>query len=131
MSWRSFRVSTPFSLLCLILLTDFHKNASFRPNILNYLNTTFAFGKQTNDNFINRKFQFRLAYSCTHFHASFTFGESRGGSSPRMTRNTSRSREISDNSAGSTPRRDKQGRRCSHSTWFLDELWTAFRGCRL
>ena len=33
-SWWSFRVSTPFSLLYLILLTDFHKNASFRPNML-------------------------------------------------------------------------------------------------
>jgi len=33
-SWWSFRVSTPFSLLCLILLTHFHKNASFRPNML-------------------------------------------------------------------------------------------------
>jgi len=32
----SFRVSTPFSFLCLILLTHFHKNASFRPNMLNY-----------------------------------------------------------------------------------------------
>ena len=55
--WWSFRVSTPFSLLRLILLTDFHKNASFRPNVLNYLNATFIFGKQTKDNFINRKFQ--------------------------------------------------------------------------
>jgi len=43
-SWWSFRVSTTFSLLCLILLTDFHKKARFRPSILNYLNTTFTFG---------------------------------------------------------------------------------------
>jgi len=40
----SFRVSTRFSLLCLILLTDFHKTASF--NTPNYLNTTFTFGKK-------------------------------------------------------------------------------------
>jgi len=37
-------------------LTDFHKNAYFRPNVLIYLNITFTFGKQTKDNFINRKF---------------------------------------------------------------------------
>jgi len=33
-SWWSFRVSTPFSLLCLILMTHFHKNVSFRPDML-------------------------------------------------------------------------------------------------
>jgi len=53
-SWWSFRVSIPFSILRLILLTDFHKNASFHPNMLNYLNTTFSFGKQTKHNFINK-----------------------------------------------------------------------------
>jgi len=42
----SFRVSTPFSLLCLKLLTHFYKNANVRPNMLNYLNTTFTFAKQ-------------------------------------------------------------------------------------
>jgi len=51
----NFRVSTPFSLLCLTLLTDFQKNASFYPNMLNYFNTTFTFGKQTKDNFTNIK----------------------------------------------------------------------------
>jgi len=50
-------VSTPFSLLCLILFTDFHKNASFRPKMLNYLKTTFTFGKQTKDKFVNGKVQ--------------------------------------------------------------------------
>ena len=54
--WWSYRVPIQFFLLCLILLTDFHKNAHFRPNMLNYLNMTFTFGKQTQDNFINRKF---------------------------------------------------------------------------
>jgi len=42
--------------------THFHKNASFRLNMLNYLNTTFLFGKQTKDNFINRKVQCRLSH---------------------------------------------------------------------
>ena len=57
MSWWSLRMSTPFSLLCLILWTDFPRNATFRPNMLDYLNTTFTFGKQNKDNFINTKFQ--------------------------------------------------------------------------
>ena len=60
-------MSIPFSLLCLIRLSDFHKNTSFRPNMLNYLNTAFTFGKQTKDNFINRKFQCRPAFSCPVF----------------------------------------------------------------
>ena len=57
-------MSTSFSLLRLILLTDFHKNASFRPNMLNYLNTTFTFGKQTKDNFITESFNAGL-----HIHS--------------------------------------------------------------
>ena len=89
-------MSTPFSLLCLILLTDFLKNASFPPNMLNYLNTTFTFGKQITDNFINRKVQCRPTYSFTHFRARVSYGESRGDSSPRMTGNTSRSTALSD-----------------------------------
>ena len=48
----SLRVSTPFSLLCLILLTNFYKSTSFPPNMLIYLNTTFTFGKQIKDNVI-------------------------------------------------------------------------------
>ena len=101
-------VNTIF-LLCLILLTQFHKNASSRPNMLDYLNTTFTFGKQTKDNFINSKVQicwciysFIYSFSCPLF-----LRESRGGSSPRRTRNTSRSTKISESSAGSTPRRDQ------------------------
>ena len=67
MSWWSYRVSIQFSLLCLILLTDFHKNAHFRPNMLNNLNMTFTFGKQTKDNFMKRKFKSRptVAVDCT------------------------------------------------------------------
>ena len=34
--------------------------------MLNYLNTTFTFVKQTKDNFINRKIQCRPTYSFTH-----------------------------------------------------------------
>jgi len=56
-------MSTPFSLLYLIRLTDFRKKASVRPNVLNYSNTTFTFGKQTKDNCINRKFQCGPAHS--------------------------------------------------------------------
>ena len=73
-------MSMPFSLLCLILLPNFHKNASFRPNLLDYLNATLVFGKQTKDNFINRKFQIETfnvgphTHSFTHFCARFSFG---------------------------------------------------------
>jgi len=94
-SWWSFRVSKPFSLLCLILLTHFHKNASFRPNMLNYLNTTFTFGKQAKDNFINRNIQCRLTYKFIYsFSCPVSLGESRGDSRSRRTRNTSRSTAI-------------------------------------
>jgi len=42
-----------------------------------------------------------------HFRARFTHGEDRRGSSPRTTRNTSRSTAISGSSADSTPRREQ------------------------
>ena len=42
-----------------------------------------------------------------HFHAHFSSREGRGGSSPRRTRNTSRSIVVSDSSAGSTQTRDQ------------------------
>ena len=90
--WWSFRVSTPFSLLCLVLLTDFHKHASFRSNILNYLTMTFTLGKQTKDNVINRKFQCWPAHSLNHsfiFIPGFPLRRVAG-------ENTSRSRTISD-----------------------------------
>jgi len=104
-SWWSFRVSTPFSFLCLIFLTDFRKKASFHPTGLNHLNTTFTFGKQTKDTFINRNSQCRPTYSFIHlFSCPIFLGKSRGGSSTRRTRNTSRSRAISGSSACSTPR---------------------------
>ena len=77
-SWWSFSVSTPFSLLRLILLTHFHKSASFRPNMLNCLYTTFSLGKQTKDNFINRKFRCRPAYSFI-FTPGFLLGRVAGG----------------------------------------------------
>jgi len=102
----SFRVSTPFSLICLILVTHFHKNASFRPNMLKCSNTKLTFGKQTKENFINRKAQYRRTCSFIYSLSCplFLFRESRG-SSPRRTRNSSRSIGISNSSAGSTPRR--------------------------
>jgi len=48
--------------------------------MLNYLNTTFTFGKQTKDNFINRKVQSRPTYSFIHsfWCLLFVCGESRG-----------------------------------------------------
>ena len=107
-SWWSFRVSAPLSLLCLIFLIDFRKNANFCPNMLNYLNTTLTFGKQTKDTFINRNFHCRPRYSFVHSFSCPLFpGESRGGNIRRRTRNTSRSTAISDSSAGSTPRWDQ------------------------
>jgi len=79
-SWWNFRVSTPSSPLCLTLLTHFHESARFRPNMLNHLNTTFTFGKQTKDNFINRKVQCRpshsfiFSFSCPLFFSGETWG---------------------------------------------------------
>jgi len=103
-SWWKFRVSIPFSLLCLILFTHFYKNASFQPNMRNYLNTTFTFGKQINDKFINRKVQCRPQHQFifSFLCPIFLWGESRGQNS-RRTRNTPRSTAISDSSAGSGP----------------------------
>jgi len=62
----------------------------------NYFNTIFDFGEKTKVNFINRKFQ--CPYSFIHLPAWFSFGKSRGGSSPRWTRNISRSTAISERS---------------------------------
>jgi len=66
--------------------------------MLNCLNTTFTFGKKAKHNFINKKFRCRPihAHSFFQFRARVTFGESRGCSSPRKARNTSRSTAISD-----------------------------------
>jgi len=51
----------------------FSQKCKYRPNTLNYLNTTFNFGKQTKDNFINRKVQCRPGPH-THFRARFFLG---------------------------------------------------------
>jgi len=108
-SWWSFRVSKPFSILSLILLNHIHKNAVFRPNILNYLNTAFTFGKRTKDTFINRTIQYVYEFTDSLiFVPAFFWGEGHGGSSPNRTRNTSRSTAISNGSACSTPRRDQE-----------------------
>jgi len=56
---------------------------------------------------------------------AFPLGRSLGNIA-RRTWNTSWSTAISDSSAGSSLRRTKQGRRCTHSTWSLDDLWAAF-----
>ena len=76
--------------------------------MLNYLNTTSIFGKQTSDNFINRKVQCRPTHSFIFsFSCPLFLWEESQGSSPRGVRNTSRSAAISDNSARSTPRRNQ------------------------
>jgi len=108
-SWWSFRVSAQFSLLCLILINHIHKNESFRPDTLNCLNTTFAFGKQTKENFINR-------------------------SSPKRTRHTLRSTAISNSSAGSAVRTKTGPRKVgdvvtTHGPW--TNLGPLSRGYRL
>jgi len=78
------------------------------PSKYAYSNRTFTFGKQTTDNFIYKKVQWRSTHSFIFsFSCRFFFGESREGSSRRGTWNTSRSTAISDSSAGSTPRRDQ------------------------
>jgi len=117
-SWWSFRVSTPFSLLCLILLTHFHKNASLHPNMLNYLNTTCVFGKQTKDNFINRKVQCRPTHSFIYsFSCPLFLWESRGVSrtlgGPEIPHDQQQFQIVL-----LAPHQDgtKQSRRCSHAT---------------
>jgi len=45
---------------------SYSQKRKFRPNVLNYLNATFTFGKLTKDNFINRKVQCRPIYSLIH-----------------------------------------------------------------
>jgi len=92
----------------------------------NYLNTTFAFGKQTKNNFINRKVECRPTYLFTHFRAHFFFGEKRGAAPlgwPEIPHDQQHSRIVL-----LAPHQDgtKQGRWCSHTTWSLDELWAAF-----
>ena len=119
-------VSTLFLFLCPILLSDFHKNASFRPNMLNYLNTTSTFGKQTKDNFINRKVQCMLTSSFIHSFAwPLSFGESRGAAArgePKMSHDQQKFQIVLP-----APHQDgtKQGWRCSHVTQSLDELWAS------
>jgi len=76
-SWWSLRVSTPFSLLCLTF-NWFSQNRKFPSKYAYYLNSAFTFGKQTKDNFINRKFQCRSTYSFTHFRAHFSLGRVAG-----------------------------------------------------
>jgi len=55
---------------------------------------------------MNKKFQCRLhTHWETQFWARLSFGEIRRSSSPRRTRNTSRSTSISDSSSASKPKR--------------------------
>jgi len=128
-SWWSFRVSTPFSLLCLILLTHFHESASFRPSMLNRLNTTFTFGKQTNKRQFHK--QEGSMWACTLIHLlifapAIPFGRDVGAAAlggSKIPRDQQKSQIVL-----LAPHQDgtKQGRRCSYATWSLDKLWTAF-----
>ena len=101
--------------------TDFYKNASFRPNMLNYLNTTFTFGKQSKDNIINRKFQCRPAYSVIHSFLCpvFLWGVSRG----QIPHGQQQSQIVL-----LAPHQDgtKEDQRCSNATRSLDDLWSSF-----
>jgi len=108
-------------------LADFQKNASFRPNMLNYLNKTFTSGKQTKDNLVYRKVQCGPTDSFIHsFLCPLFFTESRRGSSPRKTQNYHDQHQSQ--IVLLAPHQDgtKRGRRCSHATWSLDKLWAAF-----
>jgi len=61
------------------LLTDFHKIAGFRPNMLVSLNSTFTFAKQAEDNIIRRKFQCKPTHAFIQsFSCPLSFEESRG-----------------------------------------------------
>jgi len=67
--------------------------------MLNYLSTTFIFGKQTKNNINIERFNAGLHVHSLIFVLAFPFW-GRGGSSPRRARNTSRSTEIPGISAG-------------------------------
>jgi len=56
-----------------------------------------------------------------HFHARFSSGEGRGDSSSKRTQQQSQIVLFAPHQDGT-----KQGWRCSHATWSLDELWAAF-----
>ena len=126
-SWWSFRVSKPFSILSLILLNHIHKNAVFRPNILNYLNTAFTFGKRTKDTFINRTIQYVYEFTDSLiFVPTFLGGRVMGAAAPTEP-------EIPHDQQQSqmvplAPHQDgtKKVQRCSYATWSLDKLWAAF-----
>jgi len=93
--------------------------------MLNCLNTTFTFGKQTKENFINRKVQRRASHSFI-FVPTFPFRRDAGPSTtggPKIRRDQQKSQIVL-----LAPHQDgtKQGRRCSRATWSSDKLWAAF-----
>jgi len=65
-SWWSFRVPTPFSLLCLIHFNWFSQKHKFPSKYAYYLNSILTFDEQTKDNFINIMFQCRPTCSFIH-----------------------------------------------------------------
>jgi len=108
-------------------LTDFRKNASFRPDMLNHLNTTFTFGKQTKNNFIYRKVQCRPTYSFIHSFLCSLFLWGVAGAAALCGPETPDDQQNFRYFCWLPHLRGtKQGRRCSYATWSLDELWAAF-----
>ena len=68
-------MSTPFSMLFLILLTDFRKKRKFPSKYANYVNTAFVFGKKLKAILYIERFNVGLhIHSFTHFRAHFSFG---------------------------------------------------------
>ena len=119
------RLSIPFSLLCLILLTDFHKNASFRPNMLIQIGHSLLGNKLQTISYTKRFNEGLHTHSFSRFHAAFSLGRvaraaAVGG--PGIPRDQQQSQIVL-----LAPHQDgtKQGRRCSHVTWSLDKLWAA------
>ena len=73
-SWQRLRVSIPYSLLCLILLTDFHKNASFRPNMLIQIGHSLLGNKLQRISYTKWFNEGLHTHSFSRFHAAFSLG---------------------------------------------------------
>ena len=88
------------------------------PSRYAYLNTTFTFGTQTEDNFLNRKVRCRRTYSFIHsfWCPLFLWGESRG-QQPQEDPKDLTINNMQLQIVLLFPHQDgtKQGRRCSHA----------------
>ena len=117
-SWLSFRVSTPFSFYNMSDTFNWFSQKRKFPSRYAYLNTTFTFGTQAEDNFLNRKVRCRRTYSFIHsfWCPLFLWGESRGQQpqeDPKYLTINNMQLQI----VLLFPHQDgtKQGRRCSHA----------------